>query len=397
MEITNWLPKLIFWIALLFIFYTYAGYPILLLIWAKVFPKPINKATPIEYPTVSVLIAAKNEEANIGPRIENLLVQNYPEEKLEIIIISDGSGDRTNEIVSGFSDHLKGRKTTIELLALDKSKGKPNALNKGIELAKGEIIVFTDARQKFDSNVIEELIANFSDLTVGCVSGELLFVEDTDSNIKKEMGLYWKIEKIVRKLESRIGSVVGATGAIYAIRKSLYKELPEETLLDDVLTPMNITLQGYRTIFESDACAYDIVSQNVKQEWGRKVRTLAGNWQFINIKPELFFLTHNPIWWRFLSHKIFRLLVPFFLPLLFASALLSEGAFYMAFLFSQLFFYGMAASGWLNSAMQQYRIINLSYFFVVLNLAALNGFWFWITGNCSQTWQDSEPSRGMVK
>ncbi len=391
------LPKLLFWTSLIFISYTYIGYPVLLLIWAKIFPQQIHKSNPKEYPTISVLIAAKDEENNIGSRIENLLAQNYPKDKIEIIIISDGSKDRTNEIVLEFTKPPQEGKPLVKLVALSNNTGKPEALNQGITLANGKIIVFTDARQTFEPNAIKELIANFSDPQIGCVSGELLLMKNTASNIKEEMGLYWKIEKMVRKQESAIGSVAGATGAIYAIRKSLYQELPKETLLDDVLTPMNIILQGFRTIFEGKALAYDTISKNASQEWRRKVRTLAGNWQLINLKPALFSPLHNPIWWRFLSHKFFRLLVPFCLPLLFVSAILSEGTFYQAFTYLQLLFYIMAASGWLITQARSYRVINLGYFFMVLNFAALNGFWYWITGNCKNAWQPSPPSKGVAK
>ncbi len=391
------LPKLFFWTSLIFIFYTYIGYPILLSIWAKLFPQQIKKSSPKESPTVSILIAAKDEEKNIGSRIENLLAQNYPKGKIEIIIISDGSEDRTNEIVLEFTEPSQKGKPLVKLAALNKSAGKPKALNQGMALANGEIIVFTDARQTFEPNAIKELIANFSDPQIGCVSGELLFIKNTESNIKEEMGLYWKIEKMVRKLESTIGSVAGATGAIYAIRKSLYRELPKETLLDDVLTPMNIVLQGFRTVFEGKALAHDTISKNISQEWRRKVRTLAGNWQFINLKPSLFSPLRNPIWWRFLSHKFFRLLVPFGLPLLFVSAILSKGTFYQAFVYLQLLFYTLAASGWLIPQIRSYRIINLSYFFMVLNFAALNGFWYWITGNCKNVWQPSPPAKDLAK
>ncbi len=387
------LEKIFFWISLLFIFYTYAGYPILLLIYARLFPQKINKSYSSEKTTVSVLIAVKNEVNNIGIRIENLLSQRYPKDHFEIIIISDGSDDNTTEVVLEYVRGQQESAPRVHLVALSESKGKPNALNQGIKRAKGEIIVFTDARQKFDANVITELVANFSDPKVGCVSGELLFVKDTESNIKEEMGLYWKIEKTVRKLESTIGSVAGATGAIYAIRKSLYQELPPETLLDDVLTPMNITLQGFRTIFESNAHAYDTVSQNARQEWRRKVRTLAGNWQFINIKPVLFSPLQNPIFWRFLSHKFFRLLVPFFLPVLLVSALLSGGTFYLSIAALQLLFYLGATLGWLSPSLRTYRILNLSYFFMVLNLAALNGFVYWVSGNCAKAWKSSPQSQ----
>lgn len=391
------LLKFTFWFFFIFVLYVYLGYPFLLYVWAKLFPKKIYKSCPKEYPPVSVLIAAKNEEKNIGLRIDNLLLQNYPKDKFEIIVISDGSVDRTNEIVRHHIEIAKESKPAIKLIVLDSSGGKPNALNKGIEYANGEIIVFADARQKFDYNVIDELVANFVDPTIGCVSGELLFVKDSDSNIREEMGLYWKIEKIIRKLESTIGSVVGATGAVYAIRKSLYKNVPKETLLDDVLTPMNIVLQGFRTIFESRACAYDEVSKDVRQEWRRKVRTLAGNWQFINIRPALFSLWQNPIWWRFLSHKFFRLLVPFCLPLILVSSFFAEGLLYILLTYLQLFFYILATSGWMIPKTRSLHIINLSYFFMVLNWAALNGFLYWITGNCKKAWKPSNTGKRAAK
>jgi poly-beta-1,6-N-acetyl-D-glucosamine synthase len=386
------LAKSIFWTAFFFVFYTYAGYPLLLFFWSRCFPKKIKKSTLNVFPAVSIVIAAKNEEKNIGPRLDNLLAQNYPKDKLEIIIISDGSNDKTEAIVLEYSTISNTNTPSIKLFSFENSKGKPSAINQGVTCAKGEIIVFTDARQKFDVNAIEELVANFNDPKVGCVSGELLFVKDSDSTIREEMGLYWKIEKTVRKLESTIGSVVGATGAIYAIRKSLFQELPQETLLDDVLTPMNITLQGFRTIFESNACAYDVVSQNARQEWRRKVRTLSGNWQLLHIKPALFSPLHNPLWWRFLSHKFFRLLVPFCLPVLLVSALLAGGTFYIVLTFFQLLFYILATSGWLIPQTRSFRLINLSYFFMVLNCAAINGFVYWATGNCSKAWQPSPPS-----
>lgn len=343
-----------------------------------------------ELPKVSVVISAKNEEIHIGKRIENLTAQDYPNQQLEIIIVSDGSTDKTNEIVAEYEQTTSQERTNlpkVRLISLKKSKGKPNAVNLGISQAKGRFIVLTDSRQTFESLAIKNLIANFSDPAVGCVSGELFFLKDTESSIKAEMGLYWNIEKKVRKMESSIGSVAGATGAIYAIRKSLYQELPPETLLDDVLTPMNILLQGYRCIFDSTARAYDIISKDAEQEWLRKVRTLAGNWQFINTRPSLFMPLKNPIWWRFLSHKIFRLIVPFMLPLLLLSSIMAEGFLYRLTMYLQVAFYLTALTGWLVPYSRTFRIVNLSYFFITLNAVALTGFWHWASGRCDNVWK----------
>ncbi|WP_372683955.1 glycosyltransferase, partial [Desulfosarcina sp.] len=201
--------KILFLLTTLFIFYTYLGYPILLFFWSKVRYRVIDKKYPRQLPLISFVIAAKNEADTIERRIVNILNLDYPKEKYEIIIVSDGSTDDTNQIVERYS--AKFNRT--RLLAHFPSKGKPYSLNKGVHQARGEIIIFTDSRQWFDKKAAMELVANFSDPGIGCVSGELVFNSAGASSIQKEMGLYWDYEKIIRKLESKIGSVAGATGA----------------------------------------------------------------------------------------------------------------------------------------------------------------------------------------
>lgn len=299
------------------------------------FPRRVNKELPSPLPAVSVIIAARNEEKTIGRRIENLLEQDYPKDKMEIIIVSDGSTDATNEIVGRYVAGLGAEASSaqegspsLKLLALSENQGKPHALNLGMKEANGDFVVFTDARQQFKPDALRELIGNFSDKEVGCVSGELVFYEDSDSSIKAEMGTYWDYEKWIRKKEAAVASVAGATGAIYAIRKELYRAIPDDTLLDDVLIPMNIVLSGYRTIFDAKAIAYDIVSKDMAQEKNRKIRTLAGNWQLIARYRALWSPFANPIFLQFISHKVFRLLVPFFFVALLFSGLLATGIIY---------------------------------------------------------------------
>lgn len=329
-----------------------------------------------------------NEERNIKKRLENLLSQDYPPEHMEIIVVSDGSTDRTEEIVESF------RGDAIKLFSLGIRKGKAAALNRGVKEAKGEIIVFTDARQLFEPDAISHLVANFADSGVGCASGELIFLKNDESGIQAEIGAYWRYEKWIRKNESSSGSVVGATGAIYAIRKDLYRYLPVGTLLDDVLTPMSIVMQGYRCVFDGAAVAYDIVSKDVAQEWKRKVRTLAGNWQLLTLYPSLLLPWQNPCWWRFLSHKIFRLLVPFLLLAMVVFSALAEGPLYSVFTCLQLALYGIAGIGMLVPTARKIRIVNLSYFFLVMNLAAVAGFWSWVTGGCRTAWQPAYADQG---
>ena len=332
--------EFLFWLSLLFILYTYAGFPCLLFVWSRLFPKKVNKAYPSEYPLVSVIIAARNEEKNIKGRLKDLLKQDYPLDKMEVIVVSDGSTDKTNQIVEEQAKMEAGKPDKGELgfknlmlIEIPESRGKPNAINVGVKKASADFIVFTDARQRFEPNAVKELLANFNDPDVGCVSGELVFYEDSDTDIKAEMGFYWNLEKRVRKMESAVGSVAGATGAIYAIRKSLFSPLPEETLLDDVFIPMHVVFKGYRTVFDGEAVAYDTVSQDLAQEKRRKIRTLLGNYQLIKIMSGLLSSRKNPIFLRFLSHKILRLFVSFFfLGMLFTSLFATGITYKLAFL-----------------------------------------------------------------
>lgn len=375
--------EILFLFSISFIVYTYIGYPILLLFWSIIRQKKIDKRYPDTLPFVSFIIAARNEDSNIDKRITNLLTLDYPKDKQEVIIISDGSDDDTNNVVTNY----KTKNQNISLLTHSPSMGKPYSLNRGVRQAKGEIIIFTDSRQWFHKKAVMELVANFADPCVGCASGELVFVDRNASSIQNEMGVYWHYEKIVRKLESKIGSVAGATGAIYAIRKALYRELPTETILDDVLTPMAIVLQGYRCVFDPAAIAYDVVSKNIKSEMTRKIRTLAGNWQLISLAPKLISPFQNKIWWRFISHKIFRLLVPFLMIFLFVINLFLTGPFYISLLLIQILFYGVAIFAYINPLIREKRLINLIYFFVNLNYAALIGCWYFFSGETLNIWK----------
>jgi cellulose synthase/poly-beta-1,6-N-acetylglucosamine synthase-like glycosyltransferase len=381
---------ILFWMMLLVIIYTYAGYPLLVLILKSLSRRPVSTCPVL--PSVSVVIAVHNGESTIGNRLKNLLEQHYPAEQLEIIIVSDGSTDRT---VACAQEHVSDR---VSVYALDENVGKALALNHGVSVAKGEIIVFTDARQEFRVNAVQMLVANFADATVGCVSGELHFLEDPSSKIEAEMGAYWKYEKGIRRSESASGSVIGATGCIYAIRRELYQPLPAGTILDDVLTPMNIARSGKRVLFEGQAVAYDIISKDATQEWRRKVRTLAGNWQLFSLAPWILLPWANPLWWRYMSHKVFRLLVPFCMAILLAVSLLLAPRFFQFFTLLQLAFYGVALSGFLLPVTRSSRLVNLSYFFMVMNLAAVAGFWKWLSGGCATAWQPAysgkEAARG---
>lgn len=378
---------ILFGFSSIFILYTYIGYPCLLFLLSRLFPSKIKKNWPAPAPVVSVVIAARNEAGQIAARLNNLLDQDYPSDKLEIIVVSDGSVDETDGIVRDQFCSDTEELPKVTLIIQQQPAGKPVALNLGVSSAKGEIIVFTDCRQIFAKNAISELVSNFADKEIGGVSGELFFIDADQDGLQVEMGAYWRYEKMIRKLESRWHSAIGATGAIYAIRKKLFHELPAATLLDDVLTPLNIVLSGYRLVFDNKAIAYDYVSKNVQQEWKRKVRTLSGNWQMLTLCPSILNPFHTRLFWQFFSHKLARLLIPYCLIVLFFSSIAGKGTLYSVFTFLQICFYLTALIASLFPRVRQNSLMRLCYFFCVLNLAALLSFWIWVSGRCENIWK----------
>jgi cellulose synthase/poly-beta-1,6-N-acetylglucosamine synthase-like glycosyltransferase len=317
-----------------------------------------------------VIVAARNEAGRLRERVSNLLSQQYSG-ALEIIVVSDGSQDTPAAALGPFRDQVR----LIELPA----GGKPAALNAGVEAASGDVLVFADARQQFAPGAIGELVANFADPAVGGATGELILDCEVDraasaaSTVGDGVGLYWKYEKWMRRSESRIWSTLGATGAIYALRRSLWRPLPVATLLDDVLAPMRAVLDGQRVVFEERAVAFDRASKDAATEARRKTRTLAGNYQILGLEPRLLVPFMNPVWWQYMSHKVGRLIVPWVLiALLFSSVpLAAVGYVYMAALVLQLLFYGLAAAGgWLRMREKPARV---ALTFVMMNYSAIAG------------------------
>jgi len=330
----------IFWCSLIALVYTYLGYPCMLGLLAHRRQSPILR-NRLSLPSVSVIIAAHNEEERISDRIKNFLSLDYPRHCLEVIIISDGSTDSTNEILRRYE------KGVIRPVILPKRVGKALALNRGVETAKGEILVFADARQSFAPDAIRELVADFADPQIGAVSGELVLSGADCRPPEHTAGLYWHYEKWIRKTESRVDSVIGATGAIYAIRKKLFVPLPAGTILDDVMIPMRIAMAGHRVVFEKRAVAYDLPASSIEQEFQRKVRTLAGNFQILQFMPELLSPFRNRLFVQYVSHKVTRLLAPYWLLSLFVSSLVLGTGVYGVALWAQVAGYALALTGWL--------------------------------------------------
>lgn len=344
------LAETVFWTSLAAVLYVYLGYPLLLALWSRLAPRPVARRS--WEPTVSLVIAARNERAAIARKIDNCLALDYPPEKLQVVLSLDAPSDGTDRVAHE-SERLHSEITVVEAA---RHHGKAVALNRAVAAAaRGEVLVFCDARQRIDRGAIRELVADLADPSVGAVTGELVLLDDRDRQAADGVGLYWRYEKALRALESRIHSTVGATGALYAVRRELFAPLPPQTILDDVLIPMRAVLAGKRTIFEPRARAFDRVCPP-ELEFRRKVRTLCGNFQLLTLMPELLNPWKNPVFLQFLSHKLGRLLVPYFLLLLLTSNLLLREGFYLAFLGCQLAWYLLASTGALVSRASRRRL-----------------------------------------
>jgi len=374
--------KYVFWLAASLVGYSYLGYPAWLWLRSRWSPRPVRRgfAENPALPTVTAVMVVRNEEAIIARKLNNLLTLDYPQAKLDVVVVSDGSSDHTPAILADFArDSALSR---VQAFIKPVSQGKAAGLNDAIKLATGEVLLFTDARQHIEAGALRLLIENFVDPGVGAASGQLMLGDPTSGETGKGMGLYWRIEKKVREMESATGSVVGATGAIYCARRSLLdaSPLPDGTILDDVLLPMQIVRKGYRVIFDSRARAWDSPDLGDGREFSRKVRTLSGNYQLLQLAPWLL-TSKNAIRFEFVSHKLSRLVVPFaLLALLTASVFLPQPV-YRAALGAELAFYALsliALAGVKVGPLS--RIADPARTFVVLNSAAMVAFINFVTG-----------------
>lgn len=368
--------KLVFWFSLFIVFYAYFAYPAWLLLRSRLKPKPVGAQQV--FPKVSIIMAVRNEEKSLEQKLDNLQHLDYPVDLMEAIVVSDASTDRTNAILSALGD------PRMRAILLPLHSGKSAALNRALEVAAGDIVVFTDARQRIAVDSLKALVGHFSDPGVGCVSGALM-LGSGDAGSLRGVGSYWKFEKSVRFWESTSGSTVGATGALYAARRSLVPRLPTGLVLDDLFIPMTIARSGARVIFEPKALAWDNLPARARQEFRRKVRTLFGNYQLVRLAPWLL-TAKNPLLFEFISHKLCRLAVPF---AIIAAVLVSpflNGLIYRLPLIVAL---GIAILSILAAVRiplgMLSRLTDLALAFVLLNTAAVVAFYCFASGK-KQVW-----------
>jgi biofilm PGA synthesis N-glycosyltransferase PgaC len=365
--------RLVFWGSVFLIAYTYIGYMGWLWFRGRLWPWPILRSQ--QEPSVSVVMVVRNEERWLESKVRNLLELDYPQAHYQIVVVSDGSTDGSEAILRRHAENPR-----VQVLMNQLSRGKACGLNDAISVAGGDVVVLTDARQKIEPGAIRLLMENFADPQVGCVSGALMLGDPELGEAGKGMGLYWRIEKKIRELESESGSVVGATGALYAVRRELLVPLLEGMILDDVYIPMQVARQQKRVVFEPRARAWDSPNLGADREFDRKVRTLSGNYQLVQMAPWLL-KSENPIRFEFVSHKLLRLAVPFALVAILIASLVLSGPVYRGALVLQAAFYSLSLLAGLRLSFRPLaRMSDAALTFVLLNSAAAVAFVNFVTG-----------------
>ena len=379
-SLAGWL----FWTSAILLAYVYFGYPLLAAVRAKFTTLPRRRA-PIE-PFVSIVVIANNEEDRIGARIKNLLALDYPPTRREIVIASDGSTDSTVARARLYE------RSGVSVRSFATRRGKSAVLNMVVPGLRGDVVLFADARQQFDSGTVRALVENFADPVVGAVSGELV-ITTTDRTAAAGRGsaFYWRYEKFIRSTEGRADSTVGATGAIYAIRRELFEPIPDDTILDDVLIPLRIVRRGYRVLFEPRARAYDSASATAQHEFVRKARTIAGTFQLFSRELWLFNPRRNRLWLETMSHKALRLALPLLhATLLLASAVLAPAGswFYQEAFAAQVIFYAAAIVGYTQGCNPRRSfLVTVPCAICLLSWATVVGFVRFLTSRQQVTWE----------
>jgi cellulose synthase/poly-beta-1,6-N-acetylglucosamine synthase-like glycosyltransferase len=384
------------WACLGVVAFAYAGYPVLIYVLSKLFGRPPvpPPADDARLPAVSLLIAAYNEEADIEARVLNLLRLDYPKDKLELVIASDGSTDRTNEIVRRYEP------AGVRLVAYGENKGKATVLNRTVPALSGEVVALSDANTHWAPDALRNLARWFADPAVGVVCGKLVLVDpETGHNVD---GLYWKYETFLKKCESRLGALLGTNGAIYAVRRDIFPAVRPGTLIDDFVIPLNARrATGCRIVYDTKAVASEETAPTIRAEFRRRVRIGAGGYQSIVMLRPLLSPAHGWVALTFFCHKIVRWVCPFFLlAALVLNVLLfldpaADHARAGWVLAGQVGFYALAVAGnWLPARPRWLRFLRLPTMFTSMNVALFFGFFRWLFGPKTGTWRRTDRTGG---
>ncbi len=385
------MPALIvFCISVLLIAYSYVGYPILLSILSYLFPRPTRRADIT--PRISLIITARNEEKDIRAKLENALSLDYPRDKYEIIVASDCSMDRTDEIVQSFS------KQGVILHREDRHYGKTIVQSRAVKQSTGEILVFSDATTTYEHYALRNIVRQFADPEVGCVAGQLVYLNPNSSAVGKGCSSYWSYEKLIKHFESQLGSLIGVSGCLYAVRRSCHARLSDD-MIDDFVIASEIRSQGLRTVYEPEAIAFEQTNKKSRDEFRMRVRIIKQTLSALSRYRSLFSLReHRSYSFQMISHKIMRYLVPFFLLAAFISNLFLVGQnLVFAFTFiAQCSLYTLALLGCALTKLSFRRLGPLAfpYYFLLVNTAVLVAIIKSITGERYIVW---EPVREVNK
>lgn len=381
------LSEVALWVSAIVVFFAYVLFP--LVIWgvARVFSQKsqTHHSFVDNGPSITLLVAAHNEERCIATRIQNALASKYPSDKVEIIIASDGSEDRTNDIVRGFSEQ------GVRLLAFDCRRGKAATINDSVPKAANELVIFSDANTLFEQDVIQRLARWFADPGVGVVCGRLVLTDAASG--RNADGLYWRYETFLKKCEGRLGGLLGANGAIYAMRKELFCPIPDNTIVDDFVIPLLAKLKyGFRIVYDETAIAHEETPPTIGHEFRRRVRIGSGDFQSLALLLPLLHPRYGWTCFTFIGHKLLRWLSPFFLLAAFvANLFLLSQPIYLATFLAQCVFYATAIVGMMlrgNGILTKFaRAVSL---FCSVNAALLVGFVRWATMPQSGTWQRTD-------
>jgi len=387
--------KFTFWFSLFIVFYTFLGYGILLYFLIKI-RRAIKGKRPIpdvpfdELPSCTLVIAAYNEEGFIREKIANTLQLNYPANKLEILFVTDGSNDKTPDIIAEFPE--------LKLLHKPERSGKIAAVHRAVEQVNTDIIVFTDANTYLNKDALINICRHYSDPNVGAVAGEkrVMADEQADASAAGE-GFYWKYESTLKKWDSELYSVVGAAGELFSVRKDLYQPVSKDAILDDFMISMLIAEKGFRIIYEPESYASETASADVSEELKRKVRIAAGGIQSIIWLKGLFnIFKYGTLCFQYVSHRVLRwTITPFLLILAFILNILivsqPDELIFQLLLFAQTLFYVMAFVGYLFEKKQlRIKILFIPYYFCVMNYAVLAGIIRYFRKQQSAVWEKAQ-------
>ena len=370
-----------FFLSVFLVFYVYVGYPLIVAFIGSILRRNVRKSA-LE-PEVTVIISAHNEEDSIAQTLENKLCQDYPKNKLRMIVVSDGSTDRTDRIVENFNDR------GVRLIRQEPRAGKTAAINKAVAEAEGEILVFSDANSLYSVDALRKIIGNFADPEVGYVTGKMIYTNPNGDTIGDGCTTYMRYENFLRSAETRIGSVVGVDGGIDAVRKSLYRPMTPDQLPDFVL-PLSIIEQGYRVVYEPQALLKEPALQESGDEYRMRVRVALRSFWALKDKRHVLSIKRYKLYaWQLWSHKVLRYLSFIFMLIAFVSnlLLLSNGNLYrLVFVLQAGAYLGVLMSPYFEKMGYKIRILYLLRYFVLLNLAAAHAFVNFLQGRKLVMW-----------